>query len=501
MQANRREFIKQASALTLGVSALSLSLTPTQLMAGDEPLAQQLPLTSKNAHLLNRISFGINQQSMRRINRIGYRRYIEEQLNPDALDDVELEAYIDEHLPTVNQSIAQTRLQVRTREISRLRAADELAMATYLRAIYSKNQLLQVMVEFWNNHFSVYHLDGPVVFLKTQEDKEVMRPLALSSFSQLLHASAKSPAMIYYLDGYASSKEAPNENYARELMELHTLGVDGPYTHHDIDEVARCFTGWKINQRNGKFRFSRKDHDGDEKLVLGHTISSGGGVTDGEHVVEILAAHESTATFMATKLCRHFIADEPSPAIIESTAERFLDSQGDIKACLRHILLSNEFINSQDKKLKRPFHYMTAVARSLAVTFTGRGAVRSTRQMFDSLGQRPFFWQSPDGYPDVASFWESTTGMLFRWNYANDVCFRDFAGYQYDLSNLVSKPYSPENIYQQITEKIIYRQMNESDQRLMLDYLYDGAKNGRVSPLKIQGALALAMGSPYFQLN
>ncbi len=127
MQANRREFIKQASALTLGVSALSLSLTPSRLRVGDALLVQQLPLTSKNAHLLNRISFGINQQSMRRINRIGYRRTIEEQLNPDALDDLELEAYIDEHLPTVNQSIAQTRLQVRTREISRLRVADELA--------------------------------------------------------------------------------------------------------------------------------------------------------------------------------------------------------------------------------------------------------------------------------------------------------------------------------------------------------------------------------------
>ncbi len=500
MQSNRREFIKQASVIGLGVGALSLTLTPTDLMAVNNS-ENVLPDVSAYTHLLNRTSFGVNQESMRMIKRLGYRKYIEQQLNPDAIDDSQLEAYIDEYLPTVNQSIAQTRLQVRNDEIRRLQVADELTMATYLRAIYSKKQLLQVMVEFWNNHFSVYHLDGPVVFLKTQEDKEVMRPLALSSFSQLLHASAKSPAMIYYLDGYASTKEAPNENYARELMELHTLGVDGPYTHHDIDEVARCFTGWQINQRNGKFRFNRRDHDNDEKIVLGHEIAKSGGVFDGEQVLDILATQPATAAFMAKKLCRHFIADYPSDAIIESTTDAFIDSQGDIKACLRHILLSDEFINSQNQKLKRPFHYMVSVTRSLNVKFSDRRSVRATRQMFDSLGQRPFFWQSPDGYPDVASYWESTTGMLFRWNFVNDVSFENFPGYQYRLESLIAQPHTPENIYRQITEKIIFRKMSAYDESILFDYLYDGAENNKVSPIKIQGALALAMGSPYFQLN
>ena len=500
MQSNRRAFIKQASAIGLGVGALSLTLTPTDLMALS-PSEGGLPELSRNAHLLSRTSFGLNQESMRRVNRMGYRRYIEQQLNPDAIDDSELEAYIDEYLPTVNQPIALTRLQVRARQLPRLRVADELAMATYLRAIYSKKQLLQVMVEFWNNHFSVYHLDGPVAFLKTQEDKEVMRPLALSTFSQLLHASAKSPAMIYYLDGYASTKEVPNENYARELMELHTLGVDGPYTHHDIDEVARCFTGWQINQRNGQFRFNRRDHDNDEKLVLGHKIAKSGGVSDGEQVLDILAAQPETAAFLAKKLCRHFVADEPSDSIVESTTGIFMDSMGDIKACLRHILLSNEFINSQNQKLKRPFHYMASVARSLNVRFSDRRSVRATRQMFDSLGQRPFFWQSPDGYPDVASYWESTTGMLFRWNFVNDVSFANFPGYRYRLDDLIAKPYTPENIYRQITDKILFRQMSEEDERIMLDYLSDGVEGNNVSPLKTQGALAIAMGSPYFQLS
>ncbi len=500
MQSNRREFIKQASAIGLGVGALSLTLTPTDLMALS-PSEEGLPELSRNAHLLNRTSFGINQESMRSINRLGYRRYIEQQLNPDAIDDSALESYIDKYLPTVNQPITETFAQVRSKQLKRLQVADELAMATYLRAIYSKKQLLQVMVEFWNNHFSVYHLDGPVVFFKTQEDKEVMRPLALSSFSQLLHASAKSPAMIYYLDGYASTKEAPNENYARELMELHTLGVDGPYTHHDIDEVARCFTGWQISQRTGQFRFNRRDHDTGEKVVLGHEIAQSGGVSDGEQVLDILAAQPATAAFMAKKLCRHFVADEPSEAIVESTTNVFMDSQGDIKSCLRHILLSDEFINSQNQKLKRPFHYMASVARSLNVKFSDRRAVRATRQMFDSLGQRPFFWQSPDGYPDVASYWQSTTGMLFRWNFVNDVSFASFPGYRYNWSSLIAKPYTPENIYRQIADKILFRPMSSEDERVMLDYLSEGKENGTVSPLKIQGALAIAMGSPYFQLS
>lgn len=500
MQTNRREFIKQASAIGLGVGALSLTLTPTNLMAINNS-KKVLPDVSAYTHLLNRTSFGVNQESMKIIKRLGYRKYIEQQLNPNRIDDSELEAYIDEYLPTVNQPVAQTRLQVKTREIPRLRVADELAMATYLRAIYSKKQLLQVMVEFWNNHFSVYHLDGPVVFLKTQEDKEVMRPLALSSFSQLLHASAKSPAMIYYLDGYASTKEAPNENYARELMELHTLSVDGPYSHHDINEVARCFTGWKINQRTGGFRFSPRDHDNDEKSVLGHTISRGGGVTDGEQVLDILAAQPSTAIFMAKKLCRHFIADEPSDAIVESTAEVFTRSNGDIKDILRHILLSDEFINSQDQKLKRPFHYMASVVRSLNIKIKGRGSVRATRQMFDALGQRPFFWQAPDGYPDVADYWQSTTGMLFRWNFSNASCFGDFPGYQYDLSQLISLPHTPENIVKQITEKIIFRQMTTEDKNELMDYLTTEMVDARVPLIKIQGALAIVVGSPYFQLT
>jgi len=500
MKLNRRKFLQHSSLLTTG--ALSLNLMPTQLMAQHLSFkSNSLPYSSLQSHVLNRTSFGINQESMAKFEELGYRDFIEYQLDADAIDDSEIEDYIAQALPTVNMSLVQIRDMVESEQINQFQAAHELKAATFLRAVYSKKQLLQVMVEFWNNHFSVFHFDGPISFLKTKEDREVMRPFALSSFSEILHADAKSTAMIYYLDSYASTKEAPNENYGRELMELHTLGVDGPYTHLDIDEIARCFTGWGINQATGAFRYFQDRHDDEEKIFLGQTIPAGGGVTDGEQVVEILAANDSTAAFISKKLCQHFISDTPDPSIVESTTSKFIESNGDIKTCLRHILLSKHFIVAQDQKLKRPFHFMASAVRSLSGDIFSDDFYRSTRFVLQALGNQPFDWTTPDGYPDKADHWQSTTGMLYRWGFVNTFSFDEFRGYSYDLNTLISEPHTPENIYQQIVEKIIFRPMNSADKTILMDYLEMGASNNTVSTLTLQGALAIALGSPYFQLS
>ncbi len=491
---NRRGFLKQSSIA--GTSAFALTMAPTRLLA-QKGFNQSLPYVSLRSHLLNRTSFGINAQSKSLYDEMGYRDYIEYQLNPNTIDDSELEDYISQFLPTVNMSVVETRELINNDELTPFRVADELVYATYLRAIYSNKQLLQVMVEFWSNHFSVFHFDGPIPVLKSKEDREVIRPLALSTFSELLHADAKSSAMIYYLDTYASNKEAPNENYARELMELHTLGVDGPYNHHDIDEVARCFTGWTINTQNGDFRYIAQAHDEDEKTVLGNSISAGGGVTDGEQVLDILANNEATAVFLAQKLCRHFIADNPDESIVESTTGVFISSNGDIKSCLRHILLSKHFMISADLKLKRPFHYLTSVTRSLNANVSN---FRATRELLAALGQRPFSWQSPDGFPDFSTHWESTSGMLFRWNYANSLSFGELPGYNYVIDELILQPHTPENILSQIIEKVIHREMTNYDSSALIEYLQEQAIDNVVPLIKIQGALAIALGSPYFQL-
>lgn len=499
-QINRRYFIKQTS--TIGVSALALTMMPTKLLANKNSNTKiELPYASWRSHLLNRTSFGINDELKFLYDDLGHKGFIDYQLDADSIDDSEIESYIAGNLPTVNMPISEIRDLIDNRTISQFKAADELKFATYLRAIYSNKQLLQVMTEFWSNHFSVFHFDGPVAVLKTLEDREVIRPLALSTFSEILHANAKSSAMIYYLDSFSSSKEAPNENYARELLELHTLGVDGPYTHHDIDEVARCFTGWRINQGNGAFRFSDNNHDIDKKQVLGHTIAANGGITDGEQVIDILANHPSTAAFISYKLCQHFISDQPDKSIVDSTTAMFLSTGGDIKKCLKHILISKHFLISQDMKLKRPFNYCTAVVRVLSGDILNDRSSRLTRVLLDALGHQPFNWATPDGYPDVAKYWKSTTGMLYRWDYVNLFCFDDFDGYSFSLAQVIQEPHTSDNILQQISEKIINREMTTTDKDSLLAYLNSDSSDGNVSTTKIRGALAIVLGSPYFQLT
>ena len=266
----------------------------------------------------------------------------------------------------------------------------ELQASRILRAVYSERQLQEVMVDFWTNHFNVFAGKGADRWLLPAYDRDTIRPHAMGKFSTLLQATAQSPAMLFYLDNFQSvspnanwqaaarcecwsaaiamdrdeqppqpqrQRRGINENYARELMELHTLGVDGGYTQKDVQEVARCFTGWTIFQprggaaavnammgeagrRNaGKFFFNARTHDDGEKIVLGHKIPAGGGIKDGLMVLDILARHPSTAKFIATKLVRHFVADNPPPALVDRVAATFTKTDGDIRETLQDDLL------------------------------------------------------------------------------------------------------------------------------------------------------------------
>ena len=502
---NRRNFLQLSSLSIASLASLSL-LTPNRLLAQQSVLLsqenlQKLPTNSTMIHLLNRTSFGVTQDDIDLYQQLGYEGYIDYQLQADSIDDTEIEEFIDQRLLTINMSQIEIRQLIDNDELNQFAVADELKVATLLRAVYSKKQLLQVMVEFWNNHFSVFHFDGPISALKTAEDREVIRPLSLSSFSELLHADAKSPAMIYYLDTFSSNKEAPNENYARELMELHTLGVDGPYTHHDIDEVARCFTGWKLNRRTGSFRFSPADHDFDEKMVLNTLIPAGNGIEDGQQVLDILANNESTADFIARKLCIHFISDEPDKNIIESTSQVFKDSKGDIKQLVKHVLMSKDFQMSQDAKLKRPFHYVASALRTVKSGYQTRRVGRTINRLLESLGQSPFNWQTPDGYPDYASHWLSTSGLLLRWNFINLLSFNDIRGLEYTIEDIISLPYTAENIVNQFETNLIHRLFNPGDKDALINYLSVNEVSSEVPRIKIQSALAIVLSSAYFQLS
>src|SRR5437870_667557 len=311
----------------------------------------------------------------------------------------------------------------------------ELQRAKLLRAVYSEQQLYELMVDFWENHFSIFANKDDDRYLLTGFDRETIRPFALARFRDLLGATAHSPAMLFYLDNWRSSVPRPypakgdkpagtdgglNENYARELMELHTLGVDGGYTQKDVQEVARCFSGWTIQKPNeqGLFLYRPGLHDDGEKIVLGHKILPGGGIADGERVLDILATHPSTARFIATKLARRFISDDPPQPVIDRAATVFLKTDGSIRETLRAIITSPEFFSTSAyrAKVRSPFEYVAAAMRAMNAETDGD---RPVLDLIGRMGQPLFGRITPDGYSDRAEQWLSSGAMVARLNFAN----------------------------------------------------------------------------------
>ncbi|HKG46977.1 MAG TPA: DUF1800 domain-containing protein [Pyrinomonadaceae bacterium] len=335
----------------------------------------------------------------------------------------------------------------------------ELQASRILRAVYSERQLQEVMVDFWTNHFNIFAGKGADRWLLPAYDRDTIRPNAMGKFSTLLQATAQSPAMLFYLDNFQSvspnanqrrggllqqlrpqpqqpqrQRRGINENYARELMELHTLGVDGGYMQKDVQEIARCFTGWTIFQprggaaavnaimgeagrRNaGTFFFNARVHDDGEKTVLGHKIPAGGGIKDGLMVLDILAHHPSTAKFIATKLVRHFVSDTPLQSLVDRVAAAFTKSDGDIRETLKTIFFSKEFNSTEAyrAKIKRPFELVISAIRALGADTNGGPA---THQWIARMGEPLYGFQTPNGYSDAADAWVNTGGLLERMNF------------------------------------------------------------------------------------
>ena len=329
----------------------------------------------------------------------------------------------------------------------------ELQRAALLRAVYSERQLYEVMVGFWENHFSIFANKDDDRYLLTSYDRDTIRPFALARFRDLLGATAHSPAMLFYLDNWRSSVARPypardgkpagvdgglNENYARELMELHTLGVDGGYSQKDVQEVARCFSGWTIQKPNeeGLFLYRPGLHDNGEKIVLGHKIPAGGAMADGERVLDILATQPATAHFIATKLARRFISDDPPSSVIDRAAAVFLKTDGSIRETLRSIVTSPEFFSpaTYRAKVRSPFEYVAAAMRALNADTDG------DRPVLDAIGRmgQPVFGRiTPDGYADRADQWLSSGAMVARFNFANALATNRMKGTTIDVSKLL----------------------------------------------------------------
>jgi uncharacterized protein (DUF1800 family) len=383
-------------------------------------------------------------------------------------------------------------------------ALAELGQQRLLRAIYSERQLNEVLVDFWFNHFNVFAGKGADRLYLMEYERDVIRPHVLGSFRELLGAVAESPAMLFYLDNWMSAdpksaeKSAAgrrrfgmprramglNENYARELLELHTLGVDGGYTQKDVVEVARAFTGWTIEtpRRGGSFRFEPRMHDDAEKSVLGHRIARGGGRQDGERVLDILASHPSTARFIATKLARRFVADNPAAALVDRAAARFRETEGDLRETLRVILTSPEFFAPETRraKVKTPLEFVAAAVRATgAEVDTALPLLRSLRE----LGMPLYMCQPPTGYGDTAEDWVNTGALLNRMNFAVALADGTMRGVRVSLDGVPTRGSGPGSI----AESLLGGDVSEATASTL-------AKT--TEPAKL---VALALGSPEFQ--
>jgi uncharacterized protein (DUF1800 family) len=427
----------------------------------------------------------------------------------------------------------------------------ESQQAKILRAVYSERQLQEVMTDFWFNHFNVYVQKGPDRILTASYERDAIRPNVFGKFEDLLKATAEHPAMLFYLDNWMSASPnakaldrddlrrmrrerrfggfgnragrlggmAPdaiddqrrtinqnaraanrfrglNENYAREIMELHTLGVDGGYTQKDVQEVARCFTGWTIRnpRAGGDFYFNPFMHDDSEKIVLGKKISSGGGIKDGYTVIRLLATHPSTAKFISTKLARKFVSDNPPQALVTRMSQTFLKTGGEIREVLRTMFTSPEFFAPENyrAKIKTPFEMTVSAVRAIGADTNGNPQFH---RWMAHMGEGLFMCQPPTGYPDTSDRWVNTGALLERMNFALALSDNRIPGARVDLQNLLAG-------------------VNTTRQSQVVDHLVKLLLRGQVSPqtretidkslsersqVDVAKVVGLILGSPEFQ--
>ena len=407
--------------------------------AGDLPAVVDAPplLTDGDlvAHVASRLTFGPTKAVVDEIQLLGPALWIERQLRPALIPDSETDAMLAGYT-TLGWSNAQP-----LAGDSGL-ALDELRHATLLRAVFSRRQLFETMVDFWTNHLNTYVGKGRVRYFKTTEDRDVVRRHALGSFADLLVASAKSPAMLEYLDNRSSRGANPNENYGRELLELHTVGVDGGYTEDDVRNAAYVLTGWTYDRDTGEFVFRDDWHFDGPATVLGWSTpgrSGPGAIADGEGMLAHLARHPNTARFLAAKLAERFVGDDPPEDVIASTAAAYLDADTDIAATLRHLFSTAAFRSGGSPKFRRPFDLVAATLRGTGANIDPAPQGDAARRIDSTLrgfGQRLFDQPPPTGYPEAEVEWVSTDGLLRRWSWAVELLTDRIPGVSVDVDTL-----------------------------------------------------------------
>lgn len=453
-------------------------------------------------HLLNRITYGPRPAEVAAARDLGYDAFLEEQLDPDRIDDSAADAV----LATRPILTMDRRTLYRMRD-SEWRAQQNMIEGMVLRAVHSRRQLLERVVEFWSDHFNVSSDDYLPDQLLFQRD--VIRRHALGNFHDLLVATAKAPAMLYYLDNFNNVAGAPNENYARELLELHTLGVDGGYSEQDVKEIARAFTGWTVHNgtRTG-FYFNPADHDTGSKTVLGHRLPAERGIEDGLHVLSLLAHHPQTAVTLCRKLAVRFVQDNPPPALVAEMAAVWQETRGAITAVLRTLFRSAAFRAAAGKKFRRPLDFFIGAVRATGTRWSDRWILE---EMLGDLGQMPYGWRPPNGYPDPAAAWMSTGGLLARWNVAMRLTHSAYSdredsgwGLHADLWERTGAASTVSGLVQAVALQIFGTPLTAAQAAPFIAYAADGGGGATaVTPARIARKLGslwgLMLASPLYQ--
>ena len=582
-----------------------LNLSGVVLHGADQPLTEQ----QKIVHVLDRLGFGPRPGDVERVKKMGLESYLQQQLHPERIDDSVVEKKLtafsalkmsatdlmeslheDQRMAAERkkaQADAEKQKDMKAgtepvdgkkrdgnlrkfmedkpgEHLSRIAVA-QLQDAKIVRAVESNRQLYEVLVDFWSNHFNIDVRKGPCRVLKVIDERETIRPNVFGKFRDLLEASAKSPAMLFYLDNAQNSaphelkpgeerirarirEQVPgalpdppnngkprvvggiNENYAREIMELHTLGVDGGYTQKDVQEVARCFTGWGIDLQTGTFQFHARRHDEGAKTVLGHYIPANGGAKDVEMVLDILANHPSTAKFIATKLCRRLVADDPPATLVDRATGVFRSTNGDLRKVVEAIIYSPEFYSSAAyrSKIKSPFEFAVSAVRATGGTMNpdatggpplvarlametgatfGRGgdrianARRKTLNLsIGELGQPLFAYQAPTGYPEDSRKWINSGALIARMNFALALTEQNLIDVSGDTGNLLKGVDidKPDRVIDQFNQVLLQGQLSDATRATLQKQMLN-QQDEKTSTVNVAQLTALMLGSPEFQ--
>ena len=500
---SRRRFLTfgaAAAGLAAATSASASVATAQTIQLGKRPPKSApgagLPIDASMywadpvLRLVRRITSGLSPTEVAAAKQMGYAAYLNYQLDPANINDSAVDTFVANNLPTLAMSYTQLVGQ----------NADEvnaqLADGALYRAAFSKRQLLERMVDFWTDHFTISL--NKVGIRKSVDDRDVIRPNALGKFPDLLRASSKSPAMLAYLDQNLSKFPTPNQNYAREVMELHTLGVNGGYTQTDVAELSRILTGWSVSGAN--FVFVRNSHDRGQngpKVFLGRTFptmpvtaTDAEMLKEGEDALSMLVAHPSTAAYISLKLARWLLAYTPPQDVVDRTTAVYLATGGDIPSMIRTILTPANLMASV-AKYRRPFHLAAAGLRAVSAQVAN---IRSIRGSSDVMGMPMFKWEQPNGYPDRIDWWAGL--VLQRWQFATTLGnSAAVAATNVDLTPFKAQGNNADGVLRVINAQIFGGEMQPNLQTQLSTYL----KTGTFNDTKIREGLTLAISSQQFQ--